>query len=51
MIRKLQDLVLETASLSALMAQQAKGELGFASDEMRKASKDIERALSWVERS
>lgn len=51
MATKVESMVVDAMALAALAEQQAKGEMGFASEELRKAQKCLERALSWVERS
>jgi hypothetical protein len=48
---KLESMVVDAMALAALAEQQSKGEMGFASEELRKAQKALERALSWVKRA
>lgn len=47
---KLEFMIVETMALAALAEQQSKGEMGFASEELHRAQKALERALSWVRR-
>lgn len=51
MEHKVASMMVDCMALAALAEQQTKGEMDFASEELRRATKALERALSWVERS